>query len=111
MACAGNRNETARAEAAPAPDLQVMPIAAITSLRIYLGSYRAGAGATIGIPMALLCAKLVTSLSTLLFGLQPDDPPTIAAMALLLVCLAAIAGYFPARRAARLDPMKALRNE
>jgi ABC-type antimicrobial peptide transport system permease subunit len=71
----------------------------------------AATGAIIGIPMALLCAKLVTSVSTLLFGLRPDDPPTIAAMALLLVCLAAIAGYLPARRAARLDPMKALRNE
>jgi predicted permease len=71
----------------------------------------AATGAVIGISIALLCAKLVTSVSTLLFGLRPDDPPTIAAMALLLVCLAAIAGYLPARRAARLDPMKALRNE
>jgi putative ABC transport system permease protein len=71
----------------------------------------AAAGAMIGIPLALLCAKLVTSLSALLFGLQPDDPPTIAVMALLIVCLARIAGYFPARRAARLDPVKALRNE
>jgi hypothetical protein len=71
----------------------------------------AATGAVIGISIALLCAKLVTSVSTLLFGLQPDDPPTIVAMALLIVCLAAIAGYFPARRAARLDPVKALRNE
>jgi ABC-type antimicrobial peptide transport system permease subunit len=71
----------------------------------------AAAGALIGIPLALLCAKLLTSLSDLLFGLKPDDPPTIAAMALLIVCLAAISGYFPARRAAHLDPVKALRNE
>jgi predicted permease len=71
----------------------------------------AGAGAVVGIPIALLCAKLVTSLSTLLFGLEANDPPTIAAMALLLICLAVVAGYFPARRAARLDPVKALRNE
>lgn len=71
----------------------------------------AATGAIVGIPIALLCAKLVPSFSTPLFGLQPNDPPTIAAMALLIVCLAAFAGYFPARHAARLDPLKALRNE
>jgi predicted permease len=84
---------------------------AVTRMIIRQALLLAGAGAAVGIPLALVSTRLVTSLSTLLFGLEPNDPPTIAVMTLLLVCLAAIAGYFPARRAARLDPVKALRNE
>jgi ABC-type antimicrobial peptide transport system permease subunit len=83
----------------------------VTRMIIRQALLLAGAGAAVGIPLALVSTRLVTSLSTLLFGLEPYDPPTIGVMTLLLVCLAAVAGYFPARRAARLDPVKALRNE
>jgi putative ABC transport system permease protein len=71
----------------------------------------AAAGAVLGIPAALLCTRLLTSMSTMLFGLQPSDPVTIGGTTLLLIVLAAVAGYFPARRAALLDPVIALRNE
>jgi predicted permease len=71
----------------------------------------AGTGAALGIPAALLCTRLLTSLSTMLFGLQATDPITIGGTTVLLIVLAATAGYFPARRAAHLDPVIALRNE
>ena len=71
----------------------------------------AGAGAAIGIPAALVCSRWMVSLSTLLFGIRPTDPWNIAAMTMLLLVLAALAGYLPACRAARIDPVKALREE
>jgi predicted permease len=49
--------------------------------------------------------------STLLFGLQPHDPATLAAAMALLAAVALIASYVPARRAAALQPMVALRDE
>jgi ABC-type antimicrobial peptide transport system permease subunit len=55
---------------------------------------------------------LVSSeISGLLFGLKITDPATIAAAAALLIVVAGIAAYLPARRASRVDPMVALRNE
>jgi len=66
------------------------------------------AGVTIGLVAALTTTRLI---STLLFGLTPNDPMTIALAALLMVGVAALAGYLPARRASRVDPMTALRYE
>src|SRR5262245_59267501 len=65
-------------------------------------------GIAIGRGAALATMRL---LSSLLFGLTPNDPATIAAAVLLIIAVAALAGYLPARRAARLDTMKALRCE
>jgi predicted permease len=67
-----------------------------------------GAGVVIGLLASLAATQTA---STLLFGLKPNDPPTIAAATSLLIAVAALAGYLPARRAARVDPMAALRNE
>jgi ABC-type antimicrobial peptide transport system permease subunit len=66
------------------------------------------AGVGIGVPLALASARLVASR---LFGLQPSDPLTMAAAALVMAGVAMLAGYLPARRAARIDPMIALRYE
>jgi predicted permease len=68
----------------------------------------AGIGVALGGPAALAAARLV---ERLLFGLAPSDPITLAAAALVLLAVAALAGYFPARRAARVDPVVALRHE
>jgi len=69
-------------------------------------------GLAIGLAAALATAKLIESLlSDLLFGLAATDPLTIALATLLLLAVAALAGWLPARRAASVDPMVALRTE
>jgi predicted permease len=67
-----------------------------------------GIGAAIGIPAALLLTRLVASL---LYGLTPQDPLSLAVSTLILVAITVLAGYIPARRAIRVDPMVALRYE
>ena len=70
------------------------------------------AGVAIGIPAALAVGRLASSqISGLLFGLRATDPTTIGVAVVLLGSVAAAAGYVPARRASRVDPMVALRNE
>jgi predicted permease len=66
------------------------------------------AGIALGIPCALGASRLVASL---LFGVSADDLPTLLAVSLLLLAAALLAGYLPARRASRIDPMVALRTE
>ena len=54
---------------------------------------------------------LTRYLAALLFSVKPGDPPTLAAVSALLIGTAAAAGYLPARRASRIDPVAALRAE
>jgi len=65
-------------------------------------------GAAVGIVLALAA---VQTASSLLFGLEPNDPLTFAGATVLLVAIALIASFLPARRASRVDPMVALRYE
>ena len=68
----------------------------------------ASLGVVVGIPLALWGGRYVASL---LFDLSPRDPATIAVTALVMVAVASIAGYLPARRAAMVDPAVALKQE
>jgi putative ABC transport system permease protein len=65
-------------------------------------------GVAIGVVAALGVTRLVTSM---IYGVTPYDPVTFVTVAILLVLVAAIACYIPARRAMRVDPMIALRYE
>jgi putative ABC transport system permease protein len=66
------------------------------------------AGVAVGIAVALGFARLMSSL---LFGVRPTDPATLIVLPLLLTGAALLAAYLPARRAASVDPMVALRYE
>jgi predicted permease len=66
----------------------------------------AGIGMAIGGTGAWLLAR---AMSTLLYGVKATDPATFVGMAAVLTIVAAVAGYLPARRASRMDPMLALR--
>jgi putative ABC transport system permease protein len=66
------------------------------------------AGAVLGGCAAFLGTHL---LSSLLFGVSPEDPATLVLSILLLVIVAALAGAIPARRAARIEPIEALRQD
>ena len=66
----------------------------------------------IGLVVGVLASLVVTkTAASLLYELKPNDPLTIALATMLLTAVALLAGYLPARRAARVDPMVALRDE
>lgn len=74
---------------------------------------RQGLGlALVGAAVGLACALIVSHLmAALLYGVRPTDPLTFAGVALLLIGVALLASYIPARRAIRVDPLVALRHE
>ena len=69
------------------------------------------AGIAVGAVAALILTRTLSTLTHLLYGIGSSDPLTFAAVSLVLITIAALACYIPARRAAKVDPMVALRYE
>jgi predicted permease len=80
----------------------------VVALVLRGASWQVGLGLAIGVPVALLGGHLMASE---LYGVRTYDPLTLVAAALVLSVSAAIAGFIPARRAASVEPMNALRTE
>jgi len=81
---------------------------AVMRLVLAHGLKLAASGLALGIPTAFASSRL---LGSLLYGVSPTDPLVYAGMSAALLTVAGIACYVPARRAMRLDPLVALRNE
>ena len=80
--------------------------ASVLRLFVVDGVKMAAAGTVLGLVGAYLLTKWI---ETLLFEVTPTDPATFVAVASVLLVVAALACYIPARRAARIDPLRALR--
>jgi macrolide transport system ATP-binding/permease protein len=72
------------------------------------GAKLAGAGIAVGLVVAVLARQ---ALASFVYGITTTDPVTLAAMPVVITVIALAACYFPARRAMRLDPVRALREE
>jgi predicted permease len=68
----------------------------------------AGIGVAIGLPIALVLSRLMRFL---FYGIEPHDPITMIGVVMIMVSVATLAAWIPARRAAKIDPMEALRYE
>src|SRR4029077_1555149 len=80
----------------------------VTSLVMRESLVLVAAGVAIGVGAAIAASRLVASL---LFGLTPTDPLAMTGAIVVMLLVSALAGYLPARRAAKVDPMVALRCE
>jgi ABC-type antimicrobial peptide transport system permease subunit len=79
-------------------------------LRMILGqvAVTTAAGLAVGVPATLALTRIVQSQ---LYGVEPHDPSSILAAAAGVTVVALLAAFFPARRAMRIDPVRALRYE
>ena len=75
---------------------------------VFTCAFLAGAGIAIGLIAALTTTQLMTRF---LYGVQPTDLTTLSAVSLLLLAVALLACYIPARKAMKVDPLIALRYE
>ena len=80
----------------------------VLGLMLKMGARLVLAGLALGIPVSLASSRVLRSQ---LFGVQAADPLSYAAVAVILALVALAACYLPARRAAAVDPMQALRQE
>lgn len=80
----------------------------IIGLILWQGLWKAGIGVVIGLVGAYFLSRYMT---TMLFGVKPTDPAVYAVVSLVLIVVALLASYLPARRAAKIDPLVALRDE
>jgi len=80
----------------------------IIGLIIKQGLWKTGVGIALGLAGAFLLSRSMTSL---LFGVKPTDPLVYGLVSLVLIVVALLASYLPARRAAKIDPLIALRDE
>lgn len=80
----------------------------VRSMVLREAAWLALAGVAAGLAITLALVRLVKSM---LYGLQPRDPASLAGAALLLLAIALLAGWIPAARASRVEPMVALRHE
>jgi len=80
----------------------------VVALVLRAASFQVGLGLALGAPAALLAGRLMSSQ---LYGVKTYDPFTLVAAVVLLSASAAVAGFIPARRAASIEPMNALRTE
>ena len=80
----------------------------IAGLILKQGLWKGGVGVVLGLIGAALLSSYMT---TLLFNVKPTDPAVYAAVSFVLIVVTALASYLPARRAARINPLTALRDE
>jgi predicted permease len=80
----------------------------IAGLILRQGLWKGGTGVVIGLIGAAILSRYLT---TLLYNVKPTDPAVYGAVSLVLIAVALLASYLPARRAARIDPLIALRDE
>jgi putative ABC transport system permease protein len=83
----------------------ILQMVMVQALRLALG------GLVIGIAAALILARVLVGYSHLLYGVGASDPATFASVCILLIGVAVLASYIPARRATKVDPIVALRCE